>query len=399
MCYFLYPSLKISKDDSLMIFITTVVLLISLLATFSFYYFDNLNVFCYGLYFLFCSYFFLKKSRVFDRKNNMGFAIGFASVWFFVYLFNSLITNVPFSGTFYILWGFFFLLTRDDLKVKIFNFFLRCISLFLLIAIIEFVFFIITGKGYELGVVVREQIYYDQHFIHLLFNMVRVESIPRFLCLANEPGVIGTLCGFLIYLIKYKKGQRLPFIVIWISGFISLSLAFFILASIRVIISLFFSVRKFTSLLVLSFSLTILSLGYFYFEDTISYVILDRFDNPQRLERDESGNLHKLFERAMNDGSILWGHEGDSGAGAEGWVYHYGLVSLLVVFLLYFSVFRKLVGNYNSDKFSSFLFFIVFWLSFYQRQYIIYPTYVLSFFVCPLIFAKQDSISKTNEWQ
>ena len=121
--------------------------------------------------------------------------------------------------------------SRNDQKMA-FEFFLDCTCLLLLLSIVEFVLVELFGIGLLLGHVVRvEEAVFDRatYFNHYIFNIIKDDVMVRFQSIMEEPGNVGTLCGFLLFVIGNNARYSRQFYIVLIAGFLSLSMAFFAL--------------------------------------------------------------------------------------------------------------------------------------------------------------------------
>lgn len=286
---------------------------------------------------------------------------------------------------------FLFLLFNDNIKRDAFKLSIRIIAVIMLLSIIEYLVYLITGKGLLLATYYREGSTRDYLIEQYLFNFIVSEDsiFPRFQSLTEEPGVVGTLGAFFLFCTAKKEEYRFEYIVFLIGGLLSLSLAFYLMLIIHLIciranlktnISILFFVAGF----------------YFAFQENVNNMIVQRV-----VERgiDERSNdyFDSKFEASIQNKTIWLGH-GDSDfvsgkmgnvVGAKVWIYEYGIIGVLLVFIVYMVLFICFCKGRNVDKTLMIGFILTYWISFFQREYINQLDYFVSFIIFPLLYAKQ----------
>ena len=278
------------------------------------------------------------------------------------------------------------LLLRDDLKLRTFDMFVKVLALILLVSLIEFLIYFIFGKGVVIGYVERPgPDMKTQKFYQLLFNLIIDNPLffYRFQSLAEEPGVVGTTCAFLIFLVKGKKQYKWEYFIFILSGVLSFSLAFYFLFIIHL-----FSGKLSIKLLIVS--LVVCVILYYVFQDFLDHFIINRLTDRSIEEIDNrgTGDFKYQFKRALDNGNLWLGiYHGDGidGAGLKIFIWRYGLISLFLIFISYSIVFFKGLVKYKTPIGLSLVFFLVFWISFYQRHYITSMEYMVCYFLAPLI--------------
>ena len=101
------------------------------------------------------------------------------------------------------------------------------------------------------------------------------------------------------------------------------------------------------------------------------------------------GNGIKEFDVIQESGGV---------AGALVSIYQYGIIGVTAMVLAYSSIYLQTVRKIiTRSKLQYYIFFIVFWASFYQRQNITSFFVVLVFFTMPLLFKyKEEELIKYN---
>lgn len=295
-----------------------------------------------------------------------------------------------------------FILLREDLKLRVFDVFIKVMSVLLVCSITEFLIYQFTGFRY---VLFDNLIYLEQvPMVQTLFNIMHPESpygilglanFFRFQSLADEPGGLGTIMGFLLFATVGNPKYKRQYIIFWIAGMLSFSLAFYVIAFAHLIVSF----RNKGSKGFLLLFVVVAIVGYSLFRDVFDYMIVGRVSGNEISEVDNrtSDFLDKELIKAFKDGSILFGHkviEGESAAGVKGVLYYRGLIGMLALILGFSYVFIKKTKSLKLVDNSSFalMFLIVFWMSYYQRSYIWMFQYVIPFFCLPIMLKYKESI-------
>ena len=330
--------------------------------------------------------------KLFDHRNDnnvliLGFA--FCSIFLLTWISTGVLETF---FIFAILHVAGLLLLRDDLKIRVFDLFVRILSVILFISLIEFLIFFITGKGLVIGYVERPGDYGEQNFYQLLFNLIidTPLSFYRFQSLSEEPGVVGTICGLLIFLLKGKKEYKREYYIFIIAGVLSFSLAFYVMFIIHLITG------KVNTRMVIIVALSGVLL-YFLLNDFFEHYILNRIIGRSLEEIDDRGtaDFKYQFQTALENGKLWLGiyhGNGIDGAGMKIFIWRYGLLSLFFLFTSYTIVYFKEISKYRSHIGWALMFFFVFWLSFYQKHNIASMEYLVCYFLAPLLYKKQVKI-------
>lgn len=220
----------------------------------------------------------------------------------------------------------------------------------------------------------------DAHYFYQgilnIFPYYYTYSIARFQAFTEEPGLVGTLCAFMIACMNSQK-QRWQFVVILISGILSLSLAFYMLFGLWILYNAINSKSTKNIILVLFVLVPV----YFYFRAPIEEAVFDRVAGQSSISAvDNRANetFSKAFDEFLTSSDVLFGHglryfhstfghvEGESSgnAGAKPFIYSYGMFSMALLFIVFSFTFLKING-YNRR---SYFILLLFWLSFYQRD-------------------------------
>lgn len=332
-----------------------------------------------------------KRETVFNKINE-GYAFAAMIAIFFMWLLtwassgvveNSLIIAIVQVGV--------FLLLNDNLKIKCFDWFVKSFSFILAISLIEFIIYSMTGYGIVLySSIVRpgeSQVILSQ----LIFNLLTdsdVLSIYRFQSLCEEPGVIGTICGLLIFLTRDNKLYQKQYYIFLLAGLLSFTLAFYVLFFIHLLNKSSF---KFKYIFIFCI---IIALGMHYFGEFVNDFILLRIvgNDFSSIDNRASSDFSLQFQAALDKGDLWFSNYNKGynihGAGLKMFIWRYGIISLVLLFCSYSYIFWKWAKRYKSTILKTIAFFLAFWISFYQRHYITNMEYVLCFFIAPLLFSQ-----------
>lgn len=218
----------------------------------------------------------------------------------------------------------------------------------------------------------------------------------RFYSVFDEPGALGTLAAFILYVNKYdfKKWFNIAILVCCIPTY---SLAFYVLTLFGMAIQFAKSGKVYFKglIFVLSFSVLV-----FYslqdnevFQDTVVYRVMNLDEsNDDRL----GGNTERNFKEMLNSPiTALVGYgdnpykEANASRSYQNWLLEYGFLGLIVGILLYMSFIKKK----NRDTLGLLLLLLV---SFIQR-----PNNLLDYSFIPLFMVSinhlENSLIKYNE--
>lgn len=378
------------KKNVVLINVFTFVALLSLLAPFSVYKLPGLHFICMTLLVLFYVVYFKNAGVINDNRKEM-LVFGFG--WTFVFLISILVNfSIPgVSDIFSLLYGILFLSLSRDLQKPIIRKFVRLLAFILLLGIIEYIFYQFVHIGFIISNVTRTTVVKESYFVHLIFNLVSSTAIiPRFQCLADEPGRLGTLCGFLIFFTWKVKSLRFPFYVILFSGILSFSLAFYVFLTVFLFANFRFNIRNIVIMIIASIVL------FQLLKENIEVLILSRVDveETEDLDNRTTDTFDHYYNKAYDNGQLWLGvgannlplqirlGENGGNAGAKNWIFQYGIIGFFIVFIMYNFLYK--MRRNNRMLFYDYIFLLIFWLSFYQRSSIIDSFTLLAFLAMPV---------------
>lgn len=386
-------------NENLLIGIFVINVLVSILASFSLYRFPAMTSILMLL--LVAIYMVIRSGKrmlSIRRKEAKIFGVS----WGIVYVLSAITSGIiPGLGLWVsLLFGVLFLCLKENTQEKVLHAYVWTFSIFLCFSIVEYGVYQLTGQGIVIGNAYRSTGYKDTYFVQLLFNLVRTDLIiPRFQGLANEPGLLGTLCGLLLYYTRRERKLRIPYYIFLLSGVISFSLAFYVILAIHFL----FVVRlNWKGILVI---VLIISASFYMLRDQFE-VLIERVVESEDIDNRTSENFDDAFEKAYSQG-ILWfgvGYQNVEGlidksdggnSGGKLWILQYGIIGVIIVFIGYGMLYYYRCGR--KLQLYDWLFLIVFWLSFYQRQTIYTPYTILVFLAVPLVSKQLRITAAKNE--
>lgn len=336
--------------------------------------FNLIIQFCLVLTFV---YFCLTKSYVY-YASYVSCAVLY-SIGFFLCIFFS-IDGAPESFNRYILpilYGVGFIVLRDQYKIKVFDAVVNILAVIFALSAIEYIIYVLTNFRLELYVTVDD----TRTFTQTLFNNFPEEYaiIPRFMSLCEEPGTVGTLSALLLFVIGKTTHYRKQYIIFWISGLLTFSMAFYVLAAIHIL-----TFRAANVKLLLSLAVLIVVL-YNYLGEYFDYLIIERIESGEADNR-VSDSINKYLETAWEDGRLWFGNKASFlssmgfSAGAKALLVRHGILGVVSLVMGYILAYLNMS---RVKSFESFMFLLAFWASFYQREYIDRIEFLMLFFALP----------------
>lgn len=380
--------------DKLYVLIAAFVALESSFAYYSFYVFPGAGLLFYGLYIMiYLGY--INKRQLYSRNVRSG--IIFFSFYLGIYIISIFHGFLPVNvGWLTLIYGVSFLFCDDEIQYRVYRLFIKFLSILLFISLIEFLLYNFIGVSYIDATIQRG----DRTYHHLLFNVFEYNEMalmPRFQSILDEPGMVGTYSALILCCIWGKSGYLFEKIVLFMSGVLSFSLAFYIIILIVVLFSTGIKIKY------CLLAIIILIAIYIILKDFIDALVLSRFYREDVFSR-TAYRFDLAFENAWKNGRLWFGNGalshklvteiGDGNAGIKVWIYQYGIIGLLFIVALYTSIFIKKFKKYAKLNITGLTFLLVFWLSFYQRSDIEFPYYIVMFFAFPVFYNKTISYEK-----
>ena len=217
------------------------------------------------------------------------------------------------------------------------------------------------GKGDEGNTVLKN---------YILFIEVASDTSNRFYSIFDEPGVLGTLAGFVLFANKYNFRNKLN-IIIFIGGLFTFSLAFIGITILGVLLNnLKSKVAIIKGILALVF---LLSISFFVLKnnETFQMAVVNRIINIDEsgIDSRTSDHLNRFFNDFILSSDLILGKGTSffkenvaflSGQGYKLFIIEYGLIGFCLILLMYLTMAKK----YSKV---GYLCLSVFFLSFLQR--------------------------------
>lgn len=228
---------------------------------------------------------------------------------------------------------------------------------------------------------------------HGIFIQLESDLVNRFYGIFDEPGVVGTLNAFLLYINGFNLRKRYNWIYL-VTGIFTYSFAFVVLFFVGIVFTFskgFLQVFKISALVAL-FS----SFIFFLFKDnnTFQLAIINRIGNvSEKTEGRTSVYLNKFFDDFITSKDAFFGkgtsfyseswHLFSGGQSYKIFLIEYGIVGFFLVFSLYLSI------SYRNKKIIGLL--VLFCFSFIQRPFMFTPWEIIlySIGVSYLLFNKK----------
>lgn len=286
-----------------------------------------------------------------------------------------------------------FLVDIYDNFVKVFAF-IMALSL-LLYFLVVFVGIDIPSKIIQPLNEAKKEIYYQYPFLITTNNFITGHSIRFFGCF-DEPGVVGTISAIILLANKFdfRKWEN---VVVMLAGICSLSLSFFMVCGIYVIVIAPFKYK------IISIILIIILINTFYSNELLYQVFFRRFEIDDGVlagMNREHGNFANLYVNFRHSSDYWWGLGYGTGAlyNEGGSSYKMLIVDFgLLFFVLYVSCYYLFaIGSISGFK-KYFVYSLAFLGTMYQRPFINLPLYVfLMFSLIYVIERKYISTKFTN---
>lgn len=233
------------------------------------------------------------------------------------------------------------------------------------------------------------RVYYGSVFLDHLIYKFNGLNIPRLLGVFDEPGLLGTISSLYLVSTKFKFSRKIDYIFL-ISGILSLSLAFYVIAILYFIFhSLLYS--KYKRLLVfIMLGVTVLSVLP---EELIELPLVSRIysglDDPSSLNNRTSSNFDQIYTNFINgdeftlfrgNGNAAHTQIGTGLSSIKSLLYNYGLIGCFLIFFLYFITLINKITTYQEVEFRGVIIFILLFIaSAYQRPDLLTPHYYFFF--------------------
>jgi len=310
------------------------------------------------------------------------------SITFLFFVYFVIISSLIGGFQLYVLISFVILLLYPLIKDKEKEIALKMITKMLaVIVFVSFIPWVVNTFIIQLPMLGGYIEYYDTKGMdsvienYILFIQIKHDFLIRFYSIFDEPGTLGTLSAFILYANRFDFRQKQN-IIILIGGCFTFSMAFYILMLLGLLIV---NLNRFKRIVV-SIIYVILFVIFMFLvlenNETFKTVIIDRFQNVNSsLENRESFYLNYFYDYFVNSSEIWFGIGRDfilsknsllAGQSYKFFIIEFGLFGFLCAVITYLSMVKKI------NLFQLGL-FILFFVSFIQRPFLIQPWQILLF--------------------
>jgi len=283
------------------------------------------------------------------------------------------------------------LLLDDGFLSLVFRRYVWILSLLFLLSAVEYIVYIITGKGVVVATVTRVTQVKEGDFNHLYFNIISVHNILyRFKGLCSEPGVMGTICAFMLFATWRIKSLRFPFFVFLVCGMMSLSLAYYIFLFIFLFTSIKPNVKN------VLIGMVFFAVFILVFKDYFEGRVINRLtevDDVAELDNRTSDTFEHYFSKAYSEGDLWFGvgpnnvpdqiHNDGGNSGAKVWIFLYGIIGFAVIFYIYNIIYYRRSGK--RLVYYDIVFLLVYWACFYKSLILVSPSLFIVYSVMPFL--------------
>ena len=289
-----------------------------------------------------------------------------------------------------ILMGYYVLSLKIKYKIWLFDRFVSLLALTFGLSALEYLFGVFLGISH-INTTPIYRFETDAHYFYqgiiTIFPYYYQTGLARFQAFTEEPGLVGTLCAFMLACLdlKQNKWQILIFVV---CGILSMSLAFYLMFALWLVYSAVNLKNIRGKILLIAFIFLIFCLA----QNEVTELVAGRITGKSIAEIDNRGTatFKNAFDAFLCSNDAMFGcglrtfhdmfdNTGESGgnAGAKPFIYSYGFFSMFLLFLTYTGVFIRTNGRNSKAMFI----LLVFWLSFYQREYWYAPYNIIPLFM------------------
>lgn len=289
----------------------------------------------------------------------------------------------------------FVVFINDDYKKDLLQYFTKAVALILLVSLFAWVLFLI-GISLPHSIVKHPDLAYrfDNYY---LFLYKPIDYFPRFQSLFLEPGHLGMVTSFLLFANRFDL-KRKEVVIILIATLFSFSLAAYLLTTLSVFIFILLNSNR--KIVILITALTFLIISYFVTlnfnkgDNAINRLIISRYSKSNIINSNRFSPDFKVYYNNLKYEEYIFGigekynkmKWSAGNAGYKVFIVRYGIVSILLVFLFYFSIVL-----YNKTKLALF-FLIVYFLCFIQASYPLWLGLIF-IFITSMPVLKEDAKS------
>ena len=186
------------------------------------------------------------------------------------------------------------------------------------------------------------------HYPFLITNTLYGIVIPRFFCVFDEPGVVGTFCGIILAAEKFNFKNKINFVFL-LGGILSVSFFFFIICGLYIIINAKIKYKVLVALVVLVF--------YFLFSsnEVINDLVFQRFlieDGAIAGDNRSTQSFDNFYSSFRHSSDYLWGLGAGTGAvlNEGGSSYKQIIVDFGIIFFSFYMIVFLFLCRFNKMK-------------------------------------------------
>jgi hypothetical protein len=381
---------RFSNIDEFQTFLLGSIIFLSLMPFFIWNY--GLNLFL-GINSLF---FFLGRKHI---KKKISFST-WVSFIFFIFLFaftifEDRITLITFYKYLTHVFILFFLFLNENFVVRVYRSFKIILSYSLLLSF--FLYILVLFNLFQIPIYYIKPLNSLKEFDYLVyFFLTSIDTIDliniRFFGIFDEPGVVGTITGLILYIERFNFKDKKN-IIFFLSGFFSFSLFFFFITAS------FFVLREKNFRSLFFYFFLFLIYNYTRSNDTLNDLIWSRFniiDGWVMGDNRASETLANQFSTFLSSSDLFFGRGTEYtlqySEGSSSYILvlmSKGLIfTIFLCFVYFYLIISKKVGiNSYSD------FAIIFLGMMYQRPYYLEVYFFFIFFIASIIYARRSKNS------
>ena len=290
----------------------------------------------------------------------------------------------------------YILVVNSAFSVAVINKFIKIYSIFLIPSIV--VYFLVVLLGIPLPYDVLDAVNTTKDYSYIQYPFLVTIDDPlnigyyRFMSWFDEPGVVGSVSGILL-MVKGLEFNKWETYVLLFSGFLSLSMAFFVILSVYIFLFQNSKVKLVAAVILCTLIIIC------YSNDIISYLLLDRFnfENGTFAGMNRTSDKMDLFMKDFLRSDRIWfgyGHNysqtvvNAGGASFKDLIVNYGLIPFIGLLL---STILYAVSKLKLSK--ELIVYIFMWFAIiYQRPFITLLFYFfLLYFPLYILEGKKNS--------
>lgn len=325
------------------------------------------------------------------------------NIFFFVVLFLFImlygLRNASFDTLVLTLSSVFVFYLKKENCIKIVDYF-ATIYAFLLIFSIP-IYICVIYMGIEFPNIIIPPLNEQKEYEYLLYPFVLIPFGSdiflqfRFHFIHDEPGVVGTIAVFLLFINDYKLNNWKMWII-FLSGILSFSFYFIVMSII------YLAWGKFKVFLLVGLLLSVVVL-IFQDDEIVQRYIFDRFEYSESSGVEGNNRVRPEFETAYNNfvksDNLLWGvgeirnDPSLTSSSYKNIIFHDGII----YFSLFVFFFVLLAANKLRTIRSYFIYFLLLLGMLYQRPGINHVFYFFLFYTIIAVLQKEESITLTKQ--